>query len=432
MDDPLVAWLSLSALAVVIVVSCFTRINPGVLSILLAAVIGGWLAPMRGQTIGLKTVVGGFPSDLFLTLTAVTLLFTQAQGNGTLDRVAGAAVRCCRGKAALVPAAFFLLAFGLASIGPGNIAATALLAPTAMAAAHRLGISPVLMSIMVAHGALAGGMCPLAPTGVIAASIMKEKLGLPGFEWRLYFDNLVANTVVAVAGYFAFGGRRLIALGSAAPGAETAPADSLRFEAPHRWTLFVVFLLVIGVVFFKVPVGMGAFAGVILLTLTGLADESEAVRKMPWGVILMVCGVTVLTSLLEKTGGTDLFIRLVGRISGERTVTGVIALLTGLISVYSSTSGVVLPAFLPIATGLARTVGADPLAIASSIVVGGHLVDSSPLSTLGALCLASASPSEDRAALFKKLLAWGLSMTVVGGVVCFIFFGLLKISSVTK
>lgn len=422
-NDATLAWISLAALGVVIVVSCFTKVHPGILSIVLAAVIGGWLAPKYGLKIGMKAVLGGFPSDLFLTLTAVTLLFTQAQVNGTLERVAAVAVRGCRGKAALIPIAFFLLAFALASIGPGNIAATALLAPTAMATARRVGVPALLMAIMVAHGALAGGMSPLAPTGVIAGEIMREKLGLPGLERKLYLDNLLANAVVSFGAY-AILGRRLFgrAFGPSAP---EPPAEAPGFQARHRATLAVIACLVIAVVFLDVPVGMGAFAGILILTIARLADEEEAVRQVPWGVILMVCGVTVLTSLLERTGGTDLFTRLVGRVSGERSVTGVIALLTGLISVYSSTSGVVLPAFLPAAAGLAREAGGDPLAVASSIIVGGHLVDSSPLSTLGALCLASASPAEDRKRLFRDLMAWGLSMTAVGGLVCYVFFGLL-------
>ena len=88
-----------------------------------------------------------------------------------------------------------------------------------------------------------------------------------------------------------------------------------------------------------------------------------------------------------------------------------VAFLTGIISVYSSTSGVVLPAFLPMVPGLAEQLGgASPLAIASSMTVGGHLVDVSPLSTIGALCIAGARV-EDSRNLFNKLLAWGLSMS---------------------
>jgi hypothetical protein len=66
------------------------------------------------------------------------------------------------------------------------------------------------------------------------------------------------------------------------------------------------------------------------------------------------------------------------------------------------------------------------MAIASSIIVGASLVDVSPLSTLGALCLAHAPLGADRTKLFNQLLAWGLSMAVVGAIVCFVlsvYFG---------
>jgi hypothetical protein len=57
--------------------------------------------------------------------------------------------------------------------------------------------------------------------------------------------------------------------------------------------------------------------------------------------------------------------------------------------------------------------------------VGAHLVDVSPLSTLGALCISNAAPGADRKRLFNQMLMWGLSMCLVGAVVCYLFFGLL-------
>jgi hypothetical protein len=129
---------------------------------------------------------------------------------------------------------------------------------------------------------------------------------------------------------------------------------------------------------------------------------------------------------LEKTGGTERFTALVGQVATARTAPGVIALLTGLVSVYSSTSGVVLPALLPLVPGLVHELGGgDPAALASSIVIGGNLVDVSPLSTIGAVCVAGAGAGADRRFLFHKLLAWGLSMAVVGAVVCSVAFGRL-------
>jgi Na+/H+ antiporter NhaD/arsenite permease-like protein len=435
------AWLSLLALVLTVLVSCTTTVNAGFVAIALAWVIGVYLAPLSGQSIGLKGVVTGFPSELFLTLAGVTLLFSLAQVNGTLHRVAQRAVLLCRGKTGAIPLMFFCLALVLASVGAGNIAAAALIAPMAMAVASQAGIPAFLMVIMVAHGAVAGALSPFSPTGIIASGLM-NRMGLVGLEWQTYANNLLANAVVAIAGYSLFGGGWLFARKSAAPHVDKVEETERRADQffddrkpdvaqalnlQHWLTLSVTFLLIVAVIFFETHIGMGAFAGAVLLILMRAADEREAVRAMPWAVILMVCGVTVLTSLLEKTGGLDLFTTLLAKFASQQSVTGVIALVTGLISVYSSTSGVVLPTFLPSVPLLIEKLGGgDPAAIASSINIGGHLVDVSPLSTIGALCVASAAVGEDRRLLFNKVLAWGLSMAVVGALICYLFFGLLS------
>jgi Na+/H+ antiporter NhaD/arsenite permease-like protein len=248
---------------------------------------------------------------------------------------------------------------------------------------------------------------------------------MSGFERQNYLYNLLANTLAAGTAYLVFGGPRLFRRRHEAERFvpdSSSPGAAMTMK--HWITLGTMAVLVTGVVGFQVHVGMGAFAAAAWLTLAKVADEKPAIQSLPWGVIVMVCGVTVLTSLLEKTGGIDLFTTMVSRFATQRSVTGLIALVTGLVSVYSSTSGVVLPALLPSVPGLvAKLGGGDPLAIASSILIGGHLVDVSPLSTVGALCVASAPASADRRLLFNHVLAWGLSMSVVGAIGCYMAFG---------
>jgi di/tricarboxylate transporter len=160
--------------------------------------------------------------------------------------------------------------------------------------------------------------------------------------------------------------------------------------------------------------------------VAGTADEAAAFRRLPWGVIIMVSGVTVLINVLEKTGGMDLFSALLASIAAPASINGTIAFVTGLISSWSSTSGVVLPAFLPTVPGLIERVGGgDALAAALSINVGSSMVDVSPLSTLGALCVATVLDPIESRKLFRQLLIWGLSMTVVGAVLCQLFAGLV-------
>ncbi len=320
---------------------------------------------------------------------------------------------------------FFVLGASLASMGPGNISTAALLAPMAMATATRFRIPLFLMAIMVGNGANSGSLSPFAPTGIIVSGLM-TRIGMPGHEVQTYLANLIAHAVVAFGGYFLFGGLKLFTTrGEADAGAAAAAAGGSGegvFAGRHWLTLGVIAALILSVIFFEVNVGFGAFLGAVILVLFKAADDAEAIKRMPWKVIVMVCGVTVLIAILEKSEGIDLIVSWIAKISSAGTVTGIVAFITGIVSVYSSTSGVVLPAFLPMVPGLAAQLHvANALGIATSINVGGHLVDVSPLSTIGALCIAG-SPVDDSRALFNKLLAWGLSMSVVGAILCYLFF----------
>ena len=173
-------------------------------------------------------------------------------------------------------------------------------------------------------------------------------------------------------------------------------------------------------------VGSIAFILAGILMLLNASDSKAAVQVMPWSVIMMVCGVTVLVEVMDRAGGLSAMVKMIGATSGPVTVNFWLGLWTGVISAYSSSSGVVMPMFLPLVPGLAKAVpGADAVAMISSINIGSHLVDTSPLSTLGALCIACAGAHEDKQKLFKNLLIWGLSMAIVGAIACLLFFGLL-------
>jgi di/tricarboxylate transporter len=297
----------------------------------------------------------------------------------------------------------------------------------AMAVASRARIPAFLMALMVRNGAQAAALSPFAPTGIIVNGLM-TRIELPGHELSTYLYNAGAHALVAFGGYFLFGGLKLFTRGAGQTfELETPDAHAHRFQRRHWITLAVIGVLLASVILVRDlrgtgSIGMAAFAASVFLVLTGCADDGEAIKKMPWRVIIMVCGVTVLIAILEKAEGIDLLVSLVARFSTKGTVTGVVAFLTGLVSVYSSTSGVVLPAFLPMVPGLATQLGgANPVAIAAAMNVGGHLVDVSPLSTIGALCIAGASSEESRP-LFNKLLAWGLSMSVIGALLCYVLF----------
>jgi len=355
-----------------------------------------------------------------VTLVGVTLLFAIAETNGTLARVTGRAVRLCRGQAGLLPLMFFALGLAIATIGPGGTPSSALLAPAAMAVAARAGIPPLLMAITAGNGALAGTLSPFAPTGIVSAGVM-TRIGLGGVEWQTFAYNALAHSIVGLGGFLLLGGVSLFRRDR--PRVAAVAEDSEALDARQRMTIAGIVLFVAAVAGFNVNVGFAALVIAAALTLLRAGDEAKALQRVPWGVIVMVTGVTVLVSMLEKTKGLELFTSGLAAVATSATIAPIVAFGTGVVSVYSSTSGVVLPAFLPTVPGLAAHLGAEPLRIAWSMNIGSSLVDLSSLSTVGALFMAGAPAGTDTRKMFNGLLIWGLSMTVVGAALAFIFFG---------
>lgn len=413
------AVLSLIALLIAILLSITTQINVGLLAIALAWLIGVYAAGLRAED-----VIAGFPSSLFLTLAGVTLLFALAEANGTLAALAHRAVRRTGGNRFLLPLVFFLIAAVIASAGPGAIASVALVVPMAMVIGQRAGLSPFLIAVMVALGANSGNLSPVSAVGVIANSKMAEA-GVGGHEMKVWLWSLFAHVLVAGIAYL-FLVRRMRTADATVPAADAAPVRVPPLTGQQRLTSVILVAWIVAVVGFKFNIGLAAFAAASLLIVSRSADERAAFKLLPIGVILMVCGVTVLIALLEKTGGMDLFTSMLASLASPKTINGVIAFMTGLISTYSSTSGVVLPAFLPTVSDLVTKVGGgDPLAVALSINVGSSLVDVSPLSTLGALCVAAVTDNAIARYLFKQLMIWGVSMTFVGALISQLLAGIV-------
>ena len=410
------ATVALLALVVALAVSMTSRVNVGLLAISLAWMVGVYVAGLKPDV-----VIAGFPATLFITLAGVTLLFSIASANGTLEILAWRAAGMVRGNAALIPLMFFALAFFLSSIGPGAIASVALVAPLAMPTGRRAGVPNFVSAVMVGTGANAGNLSPVSSVGAMVNTLMAN-IGLPGHEGRVWAANFVVHLLVGLIAWAAFGGLRLLRSGTRV----VVETERVGLERRHWITIVTIAVWMIVVVGWRMNVGLAAFVAATVLLIARVVDEGPAIRGVPLGIIFMVCGVTMLIAVLETTGGLALFTALIAKLATPDTLNGVIAFVTGIVSTYSSTSGVVLPAFLPMVPGLVQQVGGgDPLAVAISINVGSALVDVSPLSTLGALCLAAVPDQDEARVLFRQLLIWGLSMAVVGAVLCGVGAGIV-------
>lgn len=414
MSLALVALLLLVAILVLAAVR--SDLNAGIFAVAVAYGLG-----LGVMGLSAAEVAGFLPSQLVLTIVGVALMFEMAQQNGTLERLTAVAIRLVRGNARLLPVSFFLLTFALSAMGPGNIAATVLVAPIAMPTAVAAGISPFLMAVLVCTGANAGAFSPVSVTGNINTALI-QKIGLtePLLPLQIFFTVALIQAVTALAAYLFLGGYRVQRR------ADVPEVPRQGFELRHTLTLLAIGLFIVALVVFQVPAPAAAFALVAALSLFRLGDADASIKALPWGVLLLISGLSILIGLLEKVGSLELTTRLLAQAATPQTVNAVLAFFAGLASVGSSSSGVVMPLFIPLAPQILERVGvADLTAAVVAIDLGSHMVDVSPLSTLGALCLAALPHSQNRSRLFRQLLGWGLSMTVVGALLAWVFLDLL-------
>jgi di/tricarboxylate transporter len=451
------AFASLVGVAIVIGISMYNEdLNVGIVGIAFSLIIAGIFA----DTAATK-VLRSLPVDLVMMLIGVTFLFGIAITNGTMEKLTNNAIRLAGGNTVLIPVILFLLISIITTIGPGNIATFTLLAPICMAIAEKIGMRAFLMSLLIVGAAEGAAFSPIAPTGIISTHFvtqMTPKLATLGqvfgdvnsLAWKIYFNSMFAQLFANVGGFLIFGGwvwvrsqrNSTLSIDDIAPKPEPMTRNQwLTIGSIALLVLLVIlpgisitkglfsttFLNVIGTG--KAPnVGAVAFILATILLLINAGDSKAAIKSMPWSVIIMVGGMGILVDMMDKAGGLSAMVNIMASVSTPTTINGVLAFVTGVISSYSSSSGVVMPMFLPLVPGLVETLGGgSAVAMVSSINVGSHLVDVAPLSLFGAICVATAGESEDKGKLFRQLMIWGLSMSVVGGFICYVMFGLLNL-----
>lgn len=418
------AVISLLFLVVVIVISCISARNIGIMALGIALVIGHYIGGMK-----IDDILKGYPTSLLVMLLGTTFLFALAQTNGTLEKVTKVVIKLIGGKLILLPILLFFVALAIGAAGPGPTVTAALLAPTVMLLAKELKLNPLLLAVMAGNGGHAGGMSPIAIGGIITTGLT-TKLGMVDTAMVIWLNNILVHLVAAVIAFFVFGGMKL--LRTDAQG-DLETLKNIRIEPFSRdqlVTLVGLAAYIVGVTAFKMDIGLGAFLIGMTLVFLKAADEEKSIKAMPLGAIIMVTGVTVMITIMTKMGGMELFASLIAKFSTASTITLVTGVVNGVISAFASTTGVILPTFVPMAPMLLKEAGAPAeqlLPIVSTIVACGFVVDMSPLSTSGAIYLANAHASEDKNRLFKNLLIWGLSIAFIGAIISWLAFTVLAI-----
>ena len=394
------ALLSLIVLCITLVVAFVCKLNSGLVAIAVSLL----LARIAG--IPDKFLISSFNNSLFLMLLGVMYLFAIAQENKTLELLSKKTFALCRGNAKLLPVVIFLVSAVISGIGPGLISVTALVAVLIVSLAKEMNTPVIRLAPFGLLGAFAGGLTPITPSGIVAIDVA-GKNGIVGVEGSMPWKMVLTCALYAAILYFFVYKWHREKSQPLAPKEEGTPTEA--FSAKQIATLVGIVVVAVVSSVFKINVGLISFAVAVILSLFRVADEGAALKKVPWGTLVMITGVGILISLVTELGGIDLLSETLSKLSTTKTAAAIMALLSGVMSWVSSASGVVMPTLIPTVPDMVAAVpGTDAVELVNCISIGANMAALSPLSSCGALMLAAYTSSgdispKDRNQMFLRL-----------------------------
>jgi Na+/H+ antiporter NhaD/arsenite permease-like protein len=440
--------ISILALVAMFVIATVLPINIGILAFVGAFVLGLTLTDMDGEEI----LESGFPDELAVTLIGITLLFAMARNNGTIDWLLAVAVRAVRGRLVAIPWVMFAMTGVLTAFGAVSPAAVAIIAPVALGFAYRYRIHPMLMGLMVVHGAQAGGFSPISIYGTITNQVVAGA-DLQGSPLALFLASLLFNLAIALVGFFIFGGKDLLRRrtheheagaettgadgGAVATGADggapatsgggnpggggtatstgtstgTEPQTTIMPTAYQLITLAGLVTLGVATLFYELDVGLSAITLALVLALISPRLQKSAIQHISWPVVLLIAGVLTYVFVLEELGTVEYAGNAVLQVGAPLLAALLLCYVGAIVSAFASSTAL-LPVIIPLAVPLLQEGGVSSIGMVAALAVSSTVVDVSPFSTNGAIVLAN-SAEEDQDRIYRLLLIFGFSVVAV-------------------
>ena len=454
--------LSIIILAVMFLLATVLPLNMGAL-----AFVGAFL--LGSVVLGMSTndILANFPGGLFLTIVGVTYLFAIAQNNGTIDLLVRGAVRLVGSKVALIPWVMFAITAVITAVGALSPAAVAIIAPIALSFAAKHKINPLMMGMMVIHGAQAGGFSPIAVYGVTVNSII-ARTELDANPMAIFLASFLFNLAIALVLFVVLGGGKLLstpggrlveqaaekrlavsvggraagvtrqgsgtdisAAGVSAKGtsgtssaagpapAGAPPASGARASMPQLITILGLIALAVISLGFKVDVGFVSITIAIVLALVSPAAQKGAVNKISWSTVLLICGMLTFVGVLEEAGTIAFVSGGVADLGMPLLAALLICYIGAIVSAFASSTAI-LAALIPLAVPFLATGEVGAVGVIAALAVASTIVDVSPFSTNGALVLANAPEDVDKDRFYKQILAYSGIVVAVGPAVAWL------------
>ncbi|EOE6708231.1 SLC13 family permease [Acinetobacter baumannii] len=417
--------LMLMALAVSIGLGYKTKINIGFFTIAFAYLIGCF-----GMGLKPSEVIELWPVKIFFIILSVTLFYNFALANGALEKLASHLLYKCRKFPQFLPLAIFFAATIIAGLGAGFYTVLAFMAPITLLLCKKTNMNMIIGGMAANYGALAGANFMTSQSGIIFRSLM-ENTGITSQTAFSYSSGIFVLTLIipiAVLGIYTLWNRKSNSI-------VIEDQKPEPFDKKQKQSIFLIILMMSIVLVFpilhlvfpdvktisflnsKIDIAFLAITFSLISLLMKLADEKKVIALVPWGTLIMICGVGMLIALGVKLGIITTLSEWLANNVPVWVIPVLLCLISAIMSVFSSTLGVVAPTLFPIVPALALTSGLNPLVLFICIVVGAQSTAISPFSSGGCLIMASAPADIDKTKFFNQLLFKAIPVGVIAALI---------------
>lgn len=352
-----------------------------------------------------REISAGFPGHLIITLIGVTYLFGIGHVNGTVKQIVDSLVNAVRGQVVLIPWVFFILGAGITASGALSVATLSILMPIAMSFAVRNKISPMLMGLSVINGTNAGGFSPVAVYyQIISGVLVKEGVVIDAVP--MFIFTFIGSFLLNVVAFLVYGGRDLLRQSrvGTVETAEPITRDGSPWRPMQMLTVGTMLAVITASVVFGHDVGYMAITGAIFLAAFHPEQAQEGLKRIGWGVVLLIGGMVTYVNVLDSAGIIHELAQGVAKIGTAAIAALILFYVAAFVTAFASSNAmfvIIAPLSAPLLLGGEVPVLGFSIALVLSVV----MTDACPISTAGALAVAN-SPEHLHQRMFNRLMKW--------------------------
>ena len=330
------------------------------------------------------TAFAGFIDSNVILFVAMFIVGGALFETGMANKIGSLVTRFAKTERMLIVAIMVIV--GMMSGVLSNTGTAAVLIPVVVGIAAKSGYRRSRFLMPLVFAAAMGGNLSLigAPGNMIAQSAL-EKMGLEfGF-----FEYAIVGLPLLIAGilFYATVGYKLL------PNHDPQDQEDFYTEKDFgqvpkwkQWMSLIILILTLLAMIFEDQIGIklciSGGVGALLLILTGVISEKEALKSIDLKTIFLFGGTLSLAAALEETGAgamiADKVIGALGTSPSPYMLTFVVFLLCCIMTNFMSNTATTA-LMVPICLSIAQGMGADPRAVLMACVIGGSCAYATPI-----------------------------------------------------